>query len=231
MKVDLHIHSALSPCANDDMTPHNIVNMAKLCGLECISVCDHNTIKQQAIMAKVADELGLKYVYGIEVQSIEEVHVCCYFENENDCLEFGCWIDHHLSLIKNELQYFGNQWICNENDEFIKQEPKMLLQSVSKSLEEICGYCHMHHGIMSLAHVCDKTNSIMTQLGFIPQNLKFDCIEIKSEKQKEMILQIHPWIQNVFWLKNSDAHYLQDIGIYEDDVNQQLFEELWRKWK
>ena len=59
MRVDLHIHSALSPCASDDMTPHNIVNMAKLCGSEMISVCDHNTLGQQRMMAEVAQKLNI----------------------------------------------------------------------------------------------------------------------------------------------------------------------------
>ncbi|MEG2203410.1 MAG: PHP domain-containing protein, partial [Christensenellaceae bacterium] len=42
---DFHIHSALSPCGEDDMTPNNIVNMAKIKGLDAIAVCDHNSTK------------------------------------------------------------------------------------------------------------------------------------------------------------------------------------------
>ena len=41
--VDLHIHTALSPCADKDMTPNNIVNMAVLKGLDAIAVTDHNS--------------------------------------------------------------------------------------------------------------------------------------------------------------------------------------------
>ena len=40
---DLHMHSCLSPCGDMDMTPNNIVNMAKLLGLDVIALTDHNT--------------------------------------------------------------------------------------------------------------------------------------------------------------------------------------------
>ena len=43
--VDLHMHSCLSPCGDELMTPNNIVNMAKLKGLDAIAVCDHNTAR------------------------------------------------------------------------------------------------------------------------------------------------------------------------------------------
>ena len=88
MKVDLHIHSALSPCGSDDMTPNNIINMASICELDMISVCDHNTLGQQEVLGRVAEKLGMKYIYGVEVQSVEDVHVCGYFQNLNDVQKF-----------------------------------------------------------------------------------------------------------------------------------------------
>jgi hypothetical protein len=42
-RVDLHIHTALSPCASDDMTPPAIVATALARGLDMIAICDHNT--------------------------------------------------------------------------------------------------------------------------------------------------------------------------------------------
>ena len=37
MFVDLHIHSCLSPCSDDDMTPANICGMAHIKGLQAIA--------------------------------------------------------------------------------------------------------------------------------------------------------------------------------------------------
>jgi len=57
---DLHIHSALSPCASDDMTPNNIVNMCVLKGLDIIAVTDHNS-------ARNVEALSLQRCYGLHV--------------------------------------------------------------------------------------------------------------------------------------------------------------------
>ena len=86
--------------------------------------------------------------------------------------------------------------------------------------------CHLAKLLIS----DDKTNSILTQLGFIPPNLEFDMIEIKDEAQKERVLKMHPWIKDKIWIKNSDAHYLQDIGIYEDEIDMEVLNECWRKY-
>lgn len=229
MRSDLHIHSALSPCASDDMTPNNIVNMAKICGLELISVCDHNTLGQQKVMAQVAQKLGMGYVYGVEVQSIEEVHICIYFMNFEEAMCFDEWLKENLLPIENDIHYFGNQWLMNDHDEVIGRENILLIQSIGQSINAISRKAHQCHGLVSLAHVCDKSNSILTQLGFIPQELEFDMIEIKNEDQKEKVKRMHPWIKDVLWVRNSDAHYLQDIDACEEELNEQKWNELWRK--
>ena len=43
--VDLHIHSCLSPCGEEDMTPCNIAGMGYLNGLRIMALTDHNTAK------------------------------------------------------------------------------------------------------------------------------------------------------------------------------------------
>ena len=57
MKVyyDLHIHSALSPCAEVEMTPNNIVNMSLLKGLDMIAVTDHNSCGNIRAVMEVAE--------------------------------------------------------------------------------------------------------------------------------------------------------------------------------
>ena len=230
MRVDFHIHSALSPCANDDMTPNNIVNMAKICELDCISVCDHNSLAQQEIMGKVAQQLGLHYIFGVEVQSVEDVHVCAYFNQIENAQLFEKYLNKNLLPIKNDVHYFGNQYLFNEKDEVIGQEEILLIQSTMVSINDIAKKIHACHGLVSLAHVCDKTNSILTQLGFIPKELEFDMIEVKNEQQKEKVMKMHPWIQDVLWIRNSDAHYLQDIDLFEENIDEEIWNQKWRKW-
>lgn len=42
-RAELHIHSCLSPCADDDMTPANIAGMALLAGADVAALTDHNS--------------------------------------------------------------------------------------------------------------------------------------------------------------------------------------------
>ncbi len=111
---------------------------------------------------------------------------------------------------------------------WLPSEDVLLLQSVNQSMENIIRKAHQCQGIVSLAHVCDKANSIMTQLGFIPRHLEFDLIEVKNQAQKEMVQQLHPWLKEVLWIRNSDAHYLQDIDHFEEDIDIRMWKALWR---
>ena len=40
---DLHLHSCLSPCGSDDMTPADLAAMCALAGLDVVALTDHNT--------------------------------------------------------------------------------------------------------------------------------------------------------------------------------------------
>jgi len=227
MYYDLHIHSALSPCADDDMTPNNIVNMAMLKNLQLIAVTDHNSIRQLEAVSKVATEKGLGFVYGLEVQTIEEVHILCYFRDYYHVQLFYGALKGKLIRLDNNEEYFGKQLIFNHLDEEIARENNSLLTSTTWTLEELEHQVHLYHGSFVIAHVMDKLNSITTQLGFIPPKLKFDGIEVKDENEKENCLKANPWIEDTVWLFNSDAHQLIDIHEAEYQIDEEALARLW----
>ncbi len=203
---DLHIHSDLSPCANNEMTPNNIVNMAYIKGLNIISVTDHNTTKNLPAINEVANKLNIKVIFGIEVTTKEEVHALCYFKSCEDAEKFGDLIYESLPNIKNNINIFGEQNIYNADDEKIGQLDKLLLNASSFSVDDLYNLTKQYNGIMILAHVNKKSNGILAVLGFIPFNLNLQFIEVFSkEKVDERI------IKNYKILKNSDAHQLIDI--------------------
>ena len=227
MFYDLHIHSVLSPCANDDMTPNNIINMAKLKGLDLIAVCDHNSVKQQAVLAQVALKNDMCLIYGIEVQTLEEVHVLAYFKDLMDCLRFGQLIDERMIYIKNDERYFGNQYVMDINDQVVSHEERLLLSSVNMKIDEVEQVVHKYNGSFVLAHALDRINGIITQLGFIPKQLKIDGVEVKDIKQKERLLMDHPWL-DVVWLFNSDAHSLEQINERKNSLSSMMLDRLYR---
>ncbi|MBQ7294379.1 MAG: PHP domain-containing protein, partial [Clostridia bacterium] len=57
-RCDLHIHSCLSPCGDDDMTPGNIVGMSLLNGLQIVALTDHNSVKNCPAFFKIAKANG-----------------------------------------------------------------------------------------------------------------------------------------------------------------------------
>ncbi|HZJ83194.1 MAG TPA: PHP domain-containing protein [Clostridia bacterium] len=175
--VDLHIHSALSPCADDEMSPNNIVNMAILKELDAIAVTDHNSCDNIEAILKVADSKIL-IVPGMEVQTKEEVHLLCYFKNVENLLEFGGLIKNKLPDIMNVAKIFGNQLIMNEFDETIGERECMLISSVDLSMDEVLEEVSTRDGIIVPAHVDRHSFSVISQLGFIPDNFKKGMLEV-----------------------------------------------------
>ena len=135
--VDLHIHSCLSPCADDDMTPNNIVNMALLKKLDAISVTDHNSAGNVAAVMEVAKDKDILVLPGMEVNSREEVHLLCYFESLDGITSFDRFLYPHIPEVLNRKNIFGSQLFCNEQDEVIGEEKKLLINAVDLSVNEI----------------------------------------------------------------------------------------------
>lgn len=210
---DFHIHSGLSPCGSDDMTPNNIVNMCHIKGLNVISVTDHNTTDNVQIISELCRNVGIMSIPGIEVTTREEVHVLCYFKELYNAKAFGNLIYDSLPEIKNIPSIFGNQNIYNINDEIIGTLDKLLLNASQYSLKEIRIMVDKYHGIMVPAHINKKSNSILGILGFIPYDLDINFIEIYSKSE---INENH--IKELKVLKNSDAHNLIDISEAENFI-------------
>ncbi|SHE83128.1 hypothetical protein SAMN02746089_00867 [Caldanaerobius fijiensis DSM 17918] len=210
MYADLHIHTALSPCASDDMTPNNIVNMALLKGLNAIAITDHNSsLNTRAVIEAARGRI--KVIPGIEVQSKEDVHILCLFKNSDGAESFSEIIYRHLPRINNKEDIFGNQLIMDCNDNVIGSENKLLLNAVDLSIEDICTYARECGGISIPAHVDRQGYGILYQLGFIPDDLGFTYIEVSRSCDIGTFFNIYPDLKRYHVIKSSDAHQLGDI--------------------
>ena len=108
---DLHIHSCLSPCADDDMTPNNIAGMAALKGLQILALTDHNSCKNCPAFFAACKRQGIIPVAGMELSTAEDVHLVCLFENIEDAMRFDVEIEKHLMSVDNRPEIFGNQLV------------------------------------------------------------------------------------------------------------------------
>ncbi len=207
LAYDLHMHSCLSPCGDDDMTPHSIAAMAMLNGLDIIALSDHNTAKNVPAVVEAAKEWGLTVVPAIEAESAEEVHLLCLFPDVAAALDMGEILEAHLPPIKNRPEIFGEQRIMNSVDEQIGTIEKLLINATDLPIEKIKLLTEERGGVCIPAHIDRSSNSILSNLGFIPEELEFSTLELSKRASPDMAAD-----ERYRYIYNSDAHYLTDIS-------------------
>ncbi len=205
--VDLHMHSCLSPCADDDMTPNNMVGMAYIKQLDCIAVTDHNAAFNLPAVKAVADAMDVVLLPGIEVTSSEEVHILTYFANVDTAVEFGRMVYDHLPPLSNNKAIFGNQLILNEDDETVGELDRLLIQATDLSIEDIAQACEEAGGACVAAHINRSSNSLLANLGFLPARPVFSALEVYRAAPAPTATTGEYKI-----LYASDAHRLGDIS-------------------
>lgn len=134
---DLHIHSCLSPCGDEEMTPYNLVNMAKVMGLDILALTDHNSSLNCPAAARAAEEAGIAFVPGMELTTSEEVHVVCLFPDVDSALAFSGYVAERLPKIKNRLDIFGEQLIMDDRDGILGREENLLSTASFISIGEV----------------------------------------------------------------------------------------------
>ena len=204
---DLHLHSALSPCGDEDMTPNNIVNMALLKGLDIIALSDHNSAGNLRAVAKAAGS-RLLVIPAIEVESAEEVHIVCYFPSVDRAEQFSEELKAQLPPIENRPDIFGRQLYLNEQDEVTGEEHQLLVCASGLSIEQVFSLTANYGGASVPAHIDRSSSSILSNLGFIPPDLPVSALEITTKKRAELEQKY----AGFRILTNSDAHYLEDIA-------------------
>lgn len=193
------------------MSPINIVEKAKEVGLDIIAVTDHNMVENSLYAHELGKKIGLHVLFGMELQTLEEIHLLAIFDNFELALSLQEKVYQLLPDIRNDADYFGDQVVVNEENEIVRFEDRLLLNSAQISVTDAVSWIKSHGGLSIPSHIDSQTFSIITQLGFIPDDLPCDALEIRN---KEHIAELLPLImcKNVPFVSFSDAHYLKDIG-------------------
>jgi hypothetical protein len=211
-RADLHIHTVLSPCGDLEMSPGNIVSEAALKGLGIIGVTDHNTTLHCELIARLGAEKGIFVMQGAEVTTKEEVHCLAFFENTDTLKKFQQFLDASLPEVKNDPLIFGHQVQVDEDENVVYEESRLLTNAISRSIVETEEFIHSLSGLFIPAHINRTKNSIYSQLGFLPDNLRADALEVSRATTPAQFMKIHPEINDFTLIRNSDAHYPNDIG-------------------
>ena len=206
-KADLHIHTCLSPCADLEMSPRNVVQEAKKKGLQVIGICDHNSAENVPAVEKCAGKEGIKVLGGMEVTSKEEVHILALFDTGDKLFSLQQIVHDNLHGTNDEKLY-GEQVIADEEDEVLGFSKKLLIGSTEITINKIVDLIHELDGLAIAAHVDREGFGIIGQLGFIPEGLPLDALEITEPSKRDTIPQ-----RDLFpFITSSDAHSLERIG-------------------
>ena len=226
---DFHIHSALSPCGDKDMTPNNIVNMAAISGLDTIAVSDHNTVGNVRSAIEAGKLCGVNVIPGMEVETSEEVHILTLYPSIEIAEDVAKEVYKKLPDIKNRADIFGEQIYMDEEDNIIGYEEKLLISPTTLALEDLFDLVKSAGGLFIPAHVDRHSYSVLTNLGFIPDDLDIKSIEIsKATTDIESYLNARADLKKYNVFRNSDAHYLEDISIKEAFLDVDNIEDIFK---
>lgn len=203
---DLHLHSCLSPCADDDMTPWNMVGMARVKGLDVIAITDHNTARNAPDAIAAGREYGVQVIPGMEITSREEVHILGYFDGLDAALRAGEEVYAHLPDIRNEPALFGNQLLMRDGDTPAGTLEKLLISATDLSVEEVCALIKSYGGIPVPAHINRGSNGMIGALGLMPMLPEYPVVEVYKGVPCPKYATA-----GRFLLHSSDAHRLEDI--------------------
>ena len=212
-RADLHIHSCLSPCAAIDMSPKAIVEKSLDSGIDLIALCDHNSAENVGAAMRAGRQRGLCVLPGLEINSSEEVHTLAIFDTEDQALAMQEVVYGRLEG-SNRPDVFGDQVVANEFDEVEGFNDRLLIGAVEMELYEVVREIRRLGGLSIAAHVDRPSYSILGQLGFIPEDLALDALEISRRGSIEALRRDLPGIEErgMGLVTSSDAHELEDIG-------------------
>ena len=207
---DFHLHSCLSPCGDEDMTPNNIVGMAKLLGLDIIALTDHNCCKNcEAVMA-LGKEAGLCVVPGMELSTSEDIHVVCLFPDLEKAMAFSDYVRSHTMNIKNRPEIYGRQLIENSEDEIIGEEEDLLIMASEISIESAFDVVRSFGGFAYPAHIDRDSYSITSVLGELTPECNHGFAGISYDADVEKLKALYS-LDGVELMQSSDAHYLENM--------------------
>ncbi|MBN1223698.1 MAG: PHP domain-containing protein [Candidatus Aminicenantes bacterium] len=209
MRADLHIHTCLSPCGDLEMSPKNIAQQARSKKIDILGICDHNSSENVPALIKAARKYKITVLPGMEVTSSEEVHILALFDRLESAQRLQDIIYAHLPG-ENDEETFGMQVVVNEEGEVLHFNNKLLIGASTLPVEEVVKTIHSYNGLAIAAHIDREGFSIIGQLGFIPEGLDLDALEISPAISFEAAVQKFAPLYPLTC--SSDAHYIEDIG-------------------
>ncbi len=211
LHYDFHIHSCLSPCGDDEMTPCNIVGMAKLMGLDVIALTDHNSCLNCPAVVAAGEREGVLVIPGMELCTAEEAHIVCLFETVEKALAFSEYVENHSFAVKNRPEIFGRQLICDENDNVTGEYENLLVTASDITVGKVEKTVRSFGGVCYPAHIDRSSYSVVSNLGTITKEMGFEAAELSDAADENAMKEKFPVLEDMLIINSSDAHDLERL--------------------
>ncbi len=214
-KYDLHVHSVLSGCASRENTIYNILNMAKLCGIDFLAITDHNAGLNAIAARPVAERLGIVLVPGVEVSTSEDIHVLCYFKSFGVLETFCSWLYDNMYKMPFNTKLYYTQTVLDSKDNDIGCVRSFLGIATGVDLYSLEEVVKEKGGVVVPAHVDKDVNGMIATLGCIPED--FSCKAVEVTKHCDEVLK-KELSKKYMLFTNSDAHTLEAMVLNESYI-------------
>lgn len=210
-RADLHVHTCLSPCASLDMGPRAIVRRAAELGLGMVAIADHNSCENAGAAMKAGRRWGVRILPGMEVTSREEVHILGLFDELDETFDLQQMVYDQLPGWPRQ-EVFGSQVVLNEADEVLGFNDRPLGAATGLSVEQVVRSIHALGGVAVAAHVDRESFGLIGHLGFVPEGLDLDAVEVSPRLTTREARRRFPQIAGYPLIRSSDAHELEQVG-------------------
>lgn len=210
-RMELHVHSVLSPCASLEMIPPLIIEKALEAKIDVIALTDHNSTSNVPAVLEAAAGTGIKVLPGMELETAEEIHVLCLFDTLTQLQAFQKIVDNHLPDYKNNEDFFGSQLIVDKDGNFLRKEERLLHTASDLSIFDAQKEVQLLGGLFIPAHVEREENGMLPRLGGVPPELHLAIVEISSYESTPEVRKLWPDLKEVHIIKNGDAHDLDGM--------------------
>ncbi len=226
-RAELHLHTVLSPCASIEMIPPLIIETAQSRDINLIAISDHNAIANIEAVMQAAQGSSVTVLPAIELQTREEIHSLCLFDSQPQITDFFEQVLPFMPELQNNIEFFGEQFVVDATGDFIRREDRLLISSCSLSLKEAWQLVIKHQGLMIPAHVNRSAFGLLPVLGFIPQDIDLEILEISRHITPAQALSEYPQLANYRLIQSGDAHFLDDIlGLNEFFIEKPTVSEI-----
>ncbi len=180
--------------------------------MDIVGICDHNSAENVTAAQRCARASSITVLAGIEITTAEEAHMVALFDEAQTALKLQDMVYENLAPGENRESLFGEQIVANEEDEVMGYNKRLLIGATELTLEKWLVHIHELGGLAIASHFDRESYSIIGQLGFIPEGIELDALELSANITLEKAMEKYPSIKNFTLVSASDAHFLQDIG-------------------